>query len=98
MINKIAILTLIMLAGCGGEPTTRSKNTSQSKTSDITPWYESHGDLLLDADKSGRIFQLRSLHQKHNECSMHQERNLLFAMAMFANKERLKRRKSAPLR
>jgi len=47
-----------------------------------TGWQKHHPEIILDSIPSENLYQIKVLNQKHNECSLHQERNLLFATAM----------------
>lgn len=50
-------------------------------------WQQKHPEVLLAFDAQKNLYQLKVLQQKTNECSLHQERNLLFAMSMFRDED-----------
>lgn len=76
MLKAVCFFMLLFISSCGSE---RGGSSLQSN------WYEKFSSYLLDQNIDQRIFQLKVLQQKSNECSMHQKRNLLFSLSMFRN-------------
>jgi hypothetical protein len=69
---------------CVNNITQKAKDNHETTTA----WYERFSDVILTSNKRDHVYQLKTLKQLQDECTMHAERNLLFAMAMFQNNEK----------
>ncbi|HXW54099.1 MAG TPA: hypothetical protein VEL47_08360 [Myxococcota bacterium] len=80
-INAINV-SLLFALGCGNIGSEKSVARANEFEQALTKL----DGAVIDKDLARKIFQLRVLSQKTDECSMHQKRNLLFAWAMFEGK------------
>src|SRR5579871_5553479 len=85
-VNSLVVLGIVMVAFWGCSDGVLAPDGTSSKDNGNASgkaWYEQHAHAVLASDASKRLYQLKVIHQKPRECTMHSERNLLFAMAMF---------------